>query len=238
MPTTIIRTFTMDMPGYPGLAASITYKVVLSNGTVAINTTGTGVTEDPVGAVYFVNIANFDTSWVGRIVWLESTTGTPYTETFTATQSADVAPGVAAIGTNGTKVSSYATGQDPATLLAASTPYKAAMNTAIYTNTNGTDFNTPNTLGENVKIDFESRLTATVTDSAPTASSFTITLDNGAQFPEGGFPQNLLKFTSGALLSATQVMQGFTNISGSSGTVGLVNGFTEAPANGDKMILF
>ncbi|WP_422932041.1 hypothetical protein [Singulisphaera sp. PoT] len=134
---TITKPFNFTLgAAYSGLASTVSYKIVLVDGSTPIGPiTATGITEGSFGAVtvtgsYNVNVANFDTTWVGKIVWVESTSGLVYEEPFTATQSTDVAANVTAIkaktdnlpanpaAAGGTvTVAGYADGQDPATLL-------------------------------------------------------------------------------------------------------------------------
>lgn len=101
---TVTRPFNFTLgSAYSGLASTVSYQIVLVDGSSPIGPiTGTGITEGSFGAVtatgsYDVNIANFDTSWAGRIKWLESTSGLVYEETFGVSQSADNAAGIAAV---------------------------------------------------------------------------------------------------------------------------------------------
>jgi|GEM_PF-5605526 len=97
---TITRLFNLNLgTSYAGLTSTISYQVVVGGNVVVGPVTGTGITEGSFGAFtatgsYNVEIADFDTSWVGKIIWYESTNGILYEEPFTATQSGDSFPTV------------------------------------------------------------------------------------------------------------------------------------------------
>lgn len=110
---TISKQFTLLLgPAYTGLAASITYKVIYTDDsgvdTVAVaETTGTGVTEETLTAAgggigsYNINVASFDTTKKGRVVWfVGGGYNLPYVENFVAIQSTDNSATIATINTN------------------------------------------------------------------------------------------------------------------------------------------
>jgi|GEM_PF-4996360 len=103
--TTITRPFNFSLgSAYSGLASTISYQVVVDGSVVVGPITATGITEGSFGEFtatgsYNVEIANFDTSWVGKITWYESTNEILYEEPFTATQSGDSFPTVGSTNT-------------------------------------------------------------------------------------------------------------------------------------------
>lgn len=92
---TTTRPFNMNLgPGYSGLASTISYKVVLVDGSVPIGPiTATGITEGSYGAYtatgsYTVNLA-IDSAWSGKVVMYESTNSILYEEPFASRTLAD-----------------------------------------------------------------------------------------------------------------------------------------------------
>lgn len=273
----IARPFNFSLgTAYAGLTATISYQVVVGGSVVVGPVTGTGVTEGAFGTFtatgsYNVEIADFDTSWVGRIVWYESTNGILYEEPFTATQSGDSFPTVSGsldatvssrqasgiavtlpdTAPNGwidtpafaagatvpavaaATVGSYATGQDPATLLVASESFLGAVASAVLTDAEPANQNNPGSLGAVVRSSTGIFATGTVNDTDPSTSSFVISLDDGQALPTDNRYVGLgLWFTRFANLApAKQTIGGYELLTSSTARITLQTPFSGTPAD-------
>jgi len=132
---TVTKPFNLSLgSAYSGLTATISYKIVLVDGTTPVGPiTATGVTEGSFGTFtatgsYNVNVANFDTSWVGKIVWYESTNEILYEEPFTAIPEASVATDVAAIKAKTDNLPAQPAAVGSAMTVADKTGFKLASN--------------------------------------------------------------------------------------------------------------
>ncbi|WP_422928557.1 hypothetical protein [Singulisphaera sp. PoT] len=271
---TITKPFNFTLgPAYSGLASTVSYKVVLVDGSTPIGpVTATGITEGSFGAVtatgsYNVNVANFDTGWAGKIVWVESTSGLVYEEPFGVSQSTDVTAALAATSSNVAAVKaktdnlpaspaavgsamtlasgaiatgSFASGATipaVASVAALSPSERSALATAILTDASGGNQATPGSLGSMVGINNGIAVLGTVNDLNPSGGSFVISLASGTLPSDNRYIGLSLSFT-GALAPAKAKITGYQLLTGTTARVWFANPFSVIPTNGAPFTVF
>jgi len=221
---TITRPFNFSLgSAYSGLSSTISYQVVVGGSVVVGPATATGITEGSFGAFtetgsYNVEIPNFDTSWVGRIVWYESTNEILYEEPFTATQSGD----------------GYATVVNGVSLTANE---HASIATAVLTDATGANQATPGSLGSMVGINNGIAVLGVVNDTNPSVGTFVISLATGTLPNDNRFVGQGLNFT-GALSPAKAKITAYQLLTATTARVWFANPFGVLPVNGASFTIF